>query len=116
MLSRMHFKNETPIAVRDLPAWLKNEFSKVNQFQNVNRTTIGRWIRNGRQGVKLETLKLEKGTHWTTEEAFWRFLEASSAVNKKKAASREQHLAAIAHLTAEGCMPSELIDPKTKEP
>src|SRR4051812_27731310 len=50
----------------------------LSKREDINVSTAWRWAQRGVRGVKLETFNIG-GRRWTTEEAFSRFVEATSA-------------------------------------
>lgn len=56
----------------------KLSLTDLAQREGVNVCTCWRWAKRGVRGVKLETYNVG-GRRWTTEEAFARFVEGTTA-------------------------------------
>jgi len=72
--------------------------SGLARQQGVNPSTVWRWIQRGIRGAKLETISVG-GRRYTTQQAFARFVEATTAAangERPKARTSRQRTAAIA--------------------
>jgi predicted transcriptional regulator len=66
----------------------KLTLTELAKRQNINVSTCWRWAQRGVRGSRLETFSIG-GRRWTTEEAFARFVEATTAAaNGDETASR----------------------------